>query len=199
MEVPARITYPSEVCRPIPRRSLMNRWMTAVLVSALAGAPAWAGWQAADRAAYDAAKAAGDAAETAGEFDKAAGEFAKAAELAGKAGMTTAQAWRLNNAGFVMIKAFKAKVDYDNLVPKLEGMTPSPEKYAALKEADALFKANAALLDQASQSLEQAKALGVEGPASVIEKNLGFVSWAKSFTAEGETAAAAPAPAAPAQ
>lgn len=174
----------------------MNKWMAIVIMSALAGSPAMAGWGAADRAAYDAAKAAGDTAEAAGEFDKAAAEYTKAADLAGKAGSTTSQAWRLNNVGFVLIKSFKSKVDYDNLIPKLEGMAASPEKYAALKEADAAFKANASILDQAGQALDQAKALGVEGPAAVIDKNLAFVSWAKSFTAEGETAPAAAAPAA---
>lgn len=172
----------------------MKKWLTVIAVCTMAGVPARAGWEASDKAAYTAAKAAADAAEAAGESDKAVAEFTKAADLAGKAGADTAQAWRLNNAAYVLIKSFKAKVDYENLVPKLEGMTPSAEKYAALKEADATFKANAAPLDQAAQLLEKAKALNVAASTEVIDRNLAFVSWAKGFSAEGEAApAAAPA------
>ena len=36
----------------------MDKWMALAVISALAGGPARAGWEASDRAAYDAAKTA---------------------------------------------------------------------------------------------------------------------------------------------
>jgi hypothetical protein len=138
-----------------------------------------------DFMSYKKLRAEANDASAAGNTESAIAKYKEAAVLAGKSDAKEIQAWQLNSAAFELIKSFKTLTGYSDKIEKISAMGPGKDKFALQKEAAKLFADNIALVDDAKQLLEEAKALNAgEGPADKINSNLDFVTWVGEFVAD---------------
>jgi hypothetical protein len=153
-----------------------------VLFAGMAFAGAWRSYE--DYQSYVGVRKAAIDAETAGDTFNAVANYKNAAELAAKSATADIQGWQLNNAGYTLVKQFKAMVGYDEKLAKLEGMSPSKEKIAYQKELAELFNLQLGLLEEARGMLEEGAGLGETAASKTIQSNLDFIKWVTDFTSE---------------
>lgn len=158
-------------------------------VSSFAGG--WTNWQ--DYQAYKNAKKAASEASDAGDHSNAVAKYKEAAELAAKSATKEIKAWQLNNAGYALMKKFKAITVYQEKIDKLSAMEPSKEKIAFQQEITIIFNDNMSLLYEAKTLLEESKELFTKedgtvaaeaeaGPMEKIQSNLDYIEWVVNFT-----------------
>ena len=123
-----------------------------VIVVALLIVPVvlFASWKStADYKEYLGLKEKGIAADGEGDTANAVANYKAAAALAAKSATADIQGWRLNDAAYTLISAFKKVTNYQEKLDKVSAMEPSKEKLAYQKEIAEFFSLQAGLLDEA--------------------------------------------------
>lgn len=170
----------------------MKKFLVIVVVLLVVPVVLFASWKStADYKEYLGLKEKGIAADGEGDTATAVANYKAAAALAGKSATADIQGWRLNDAAYTLIMAFKKVTNYQEKIDKLSAMEPSKEKLAYQKEIADFFSLQAGLLDEAEAILNDAKALNTTAPAEKIQSNADYIAWVKEFIKNNTADAAA--------
>ncbi len=131
-------------------------------------AGAWNDWEAYQ--SYKKSKKEASAASGAGNTATAVAKYLDAASIAEKHANKTIKGWQLNNAGYTLIKKFKADTNYREKIDKLSAMEPGPDKIAFQEKLADEFSEAFKLLEEAKGILVRAEGLFAEKTAGAGEK-----------------------------